>query len=142
MKPATISFDNYIVFFTIPRLSPSPLAITNQKDYDELISRVKEAKDLTATVYVQEMQNVKKRKEIQLGKENDSATSDGSDSDSSNNNNDGKKKHKHNDKWKKKPDNTTFEKPPNHSHFSMVPEELLGQQSVFALCHQQLDEQA
>lgn len=60
MKPATISFDNYIVSFTIPCLSPSPLAITNQKDYDELIARVKKAKDLTATVYVQEMQNVKK----------------------------------------------------------------------------------
>lgn len=52
MKPATVSFDNYIVSFTIPHLLPSPLAITNQKDYEELIGRVKKAKDLTATVYV------------------------------------------------------------------------------------------
>ncbi|KAG0701026.1 hypothetical protein DFH29DRAFT_876205 [Suillus ampliporus] len=187
MKPATISFDNYIVSFTIPHLSPSPLAITNQKDYDELIGQVKKAKDLTATVYVQEMQNVKKRKEIQSGKENDSATSDGSDSDSSDN--DGKKKRKHKDKQKKTrasdidesnqpvnknirdlcnrwichkkpgcesefcfvnpadtilkgPATATLEKPPNHSHFSMVPEELMGQQSVLALHRQQLDEQA
>ncbi|KAG1786505.1 uncharacterized protein HD556DRAFT_1248196, partial [Suillus plorans] len=36
----------------------------------------------------------------------------------------------------------TLEKPPNHSHFSMIPEELLGQQSVLALRRQQLDEQA
>ncbi|KAG1786504.1 uncharacterized protein HD556DRAFT_1449597 [Suillus plorans] len=100
MKPATLSFDNYIVSFTIPRLSPSPLAITNQKDYEELIGQVKKAKDLTATVYVQEMQNMKKHKEIQSGKENDSATSDRSSSDNSSDNN-GKKKRKHKDKRKK-----------------------------------------
>ncbi|KAG2738054.1 hypothetical protein P692DRAFT_20759847, partial [Suillus brevipes Sb2] len=42
----------------------------------------------------------------------------------------------------KGPATATLEKPPNHSHFSMVPEELLGQQSVLALRRQQLDEQA
>ncbi|KAG2115104.1 uncharacterized protein F5147DRAFT_769560 [Suillus discolor] len=208
MKPATVSFDNYKGSFTIPHLSPSPLAITNQKDYEELIGRVKKAKDLTATVYVQEMQNMKKHKEIQSGKENNSATSDRSSSDNSSDNN-GKKKRKCKDKWKKTrapkasdidesnqpvnkntqdlrnwwiyhkkpgcksefcfvnpadgrshitltfpqlecwasailkgPATATLENPPNHSHFSMIPEELLGQQSVLALRRQQLDEQA
>ncbi|KAG1831394.1 hypothetical protein EV424DRAFT_1343129 [Suillus variegatus] len=166
MKPATVSFDNYIVSFTIPHLLPSPLAITNQEDYEELIGR---------------MQNIKKHKEIQSGKDNDSATSNGSSSNNSSDNN-RKKKCKCKDKWKKTrtpkasdidesnqpvnkniqdlgnrwichkkpgcetilkgPATATLKKPPNHSHFSMIPKELLGQQSVLALRCQQLDEQA
>ncbi|KAG2346986.1 hypothetical protein BDR05DRAFT_945399 [Suillus weaverae] len=150
MKPATTSFDNYIVSFTIPRLSPSPLSITNQKDHDELIGRVKKAKDLTATVYVQEMQNVRKAPKA-------------SDIDESNQPVNKNIRDLHN-RWichknpgckskfcfvnpadggshipltfprlecwasaiLKGPATATLEKPPNHSHFSMVPEELLG----------------
>jgi hypothetical protein len=54
MSPTMLSFNNYDVSFTIPRVSPSPLAIVSGDDYNLLLERVRKAKNTEATIVVQE----------------------------------------------------------------------------------------
>ncbi|KAF8833489.1 hypothetical protein BDN67DRAFT_1017495 [Paxillus ammoniavirescens] len=54
MSPTMLSFDNYNVSFTMPCVSPSPLAIVLGDDYNLLLERVRKAKNTEATVVVQE----------------------------------------------------------------------------------------
>ncbi|KAI5994992.1 hypothetical protein EDD15DRAFT_2365882 [Pisolithus albus] len=54
LQPDTISFDDYEVSFSIPRISPTPLSVTEEDDYIELIQRVKKAKNFEANIYIQQ----------------------------------------------------------------------------------------
>ena len=59
MKLDYISYEDYDVSFMIPRISPQPLSITNEDDYNLLCERTQKAKDQQATVYVQELKAVR-----------------------------------------------------------------------------------
>ncbi|KAF8835495.1 hypothetical protein BDN67DRAFT_1015519 [Paxillus ammoniavirescens] len=54
MSLTMLSFDNYDVSFTIPHVSPSPLAIVLGDDSNLLLEHVRKAKNTEATVVVQE----------------------------------------------------------------------------------------
>ena len=48
MKLDYISYKDYEVSFMIPRISPQPLSITNEDDYNLLCERTQKAKDQQA----------------------------------------------------------------------------------------------
>lgn len=54
MKPDRILYEDYDVSFMIPRVSPLPLNVTEEDDYLLLCECTQKAKDLQATVYIQE----------------------------------------------------------------------------------------
>ncbi|KIK25261.1 hypothetical protein PISMIDRAFT_9646 [Pisolithus microcarpus 441] len=54
LQPNTISFDDYEVSFSIPHISPTPLLVTEEDDYVELIQHVKKAKHFKANIYIQQ----------------------------------------------------------------------------------------
>ncbi|KIK91071.1 hypothetical protein PAXRUDRAFT_150337 [Paxillus rubicundulus Ve08.2h10] len=49
MSPTMLSFDNYNVSFTIPHVSPSPLAIVSGDNYNLLLKHMRKAKNTEAT---------------------------------------------------------------------------------------------
>ncbi|KAI6096154.1 hypothetical protein F5141DRAFT_1067872 [Pisolithus sp. B1] len=49
-----ITYEDYDVSFTVPRIYPSPLLIMTDDDYNFLLKHVRKAKEPTANVYVQE----------------------------------------------------------------------------------------
>ena len=59
MKLNYISYEDYEVSFMILRISPQPLSITNEEDYNLLCERTQKAKDQQATVDVQELKAVR-----------------------------------------------------------------------------------
>ena len=54
MKPDRIAYEDYEVSFMIPRISPQPLNVVTEDDYNLLCERTQKAKDQQATVLVQE----------------------------------------------------------------------------------------
>ncbi|KAG2039022.1 hypothetical protein BDR03DRAFT_1009472 [Suillus americanus] len=99
-KPDKISYDNYTALYAIPRISPTPMSLSNEKDYEEFIGRITKAKGLTASLYMQEL-HVLKRKGHPSDKENDGdidSTGSSTDNDSDKPR---KKRKKKNDKKKK-----------------------------------------
>lgn len=58
-KPQKISYDNYKALYTIPRVSPTLMSLSNEKDYKEFIRRITKAKGLTASLYIQELRVLK-----------------------------------------------------------------------------------
>ncbi|KAG0697340.1 hypothetical protein DFH29DRAFT_1003808 [Suillus ampliporus] len=69
-KPQKIFYDNYKALYAIPRVSPTPMSLSNEKDYKEFIGYITKAKGLTASLYMQEL-HVLKRKDHPSDKEND-----------------------------------------------------------------------
>ncbi|KAG0695734.1 hypothetical protein DFH29DRAFT_879839 [Suillus ampliporus] len=69
-KPQKISYDNYKALYAIPRVSPTPMSLSNEKDYEEFIGRITKAKGLTASLYMQELR-VLNCKDHPSDKEND-----------------------------------------------------------------------
>lgn len=53
LSPASLLFDDYDINFTIPRISPSPLAVANEEDYDLLRERVRKAKNFEVNIIIQ-----------------------------------------------------------------------------------------
>ncbi|KAH7921103.1 hypothetical protein BV22DRAFT_1039024 [Leucogyrophana mollusca] len=82
MNPETISIDNYIVSFTIPRISPQPITVADEDDFKELLERLEKAKKSEATIYIQEKppklnKKTRKRTEKENSNQSDTDSSDG-----------------------------------------------------------------
>lgn len=58
LKLDYISYEDYKVSFMIPHVSPQPLSIMNEDDYNLLCECTQKAKDQQATVYMQELKAV------------------------------------------------------------------------------------
>ncbi|KAG2366905.1 hypothetical protein BDR07DRAFT_1479668 [Suillus spraguei] len=99
-KPDKISYDNYTALYAIPQILPTPMSLSNEKDYEEFIRHITKAKGLTASLYMQEL-CVLKCKGHPSDKENDGdidSTGSSTDNDSDEPR---KKRKKKNDKKKK-----------------------------------------
>jgi len=53
-SPPKLAIEDYIVSFSIPRISPSPITLATPDDYNLLLERIKKNKDHSACVYVQQ----------------------------------------------------------------------------------------
>ena len=55
LHPDTIVFEDYEVVFSVPHVSPTPLAITNEEGYAELIQHAMKSKNYEANIYIQQL---------------------------------------------------------------------------------------
>jgi len=57
-SPNMLDISNYEVNFSVARISPSPMAVSSQDKYADMLERIAKRSDLTCTIYVQELQAV------------------------------------------------------------------------------------
>ncbi|KAF8877867.1 hypothetical protein BD779DRAFT_1613105 [Infundibulicybe gibba] len=75
LKPSKLDFSNYDISFSIPRISPSPIAVAQEEDYKVLLERIAKHKDRSANVYVQEKlkaQSKRSKENMRAGDEGES----------------------------------------------------------------------
>ncbi|KAG0708418.1 hypothetical protein DFH29DRAFT_1045098 [Suillus ampliporus] len=91
-NPTILSFENYKTFFTIVRIAPQPTSLADEDDYHELIKRLQRTGTPAATIYIQELSAMKKRKDRSSDKENDGERNKDENRSSSESSDDGKKR--------------------------------------------------
>jgi len=55
LHPDTIAFKDYEVLFSVPCVSPTPLAITDEEGYAELVQHAMKSKNYKANIYIQQL---------------------------------------------------------------------------------------
>jgi hypothetical protein len=60
LNPSKLNIDDYEIHFTIPRISPSPLVVSSNEEYANMLERVSKSKNLTCNVYIQELHSSSK----------------------------------------------------------------------------------
>lgn len=60
-SPSKLAIQDYIISFSIPRISPLPIVLGTLDDYNLLLERVKKNKDRSACVYVQQKPETKNK---------------------------------------------------------------------------------
>lgn len=60
LNPSKLDIANYEIHFTIARISPSPLTVSSNEEYTNMLERVGRSKDLACNVYVQELRSSSK----------------------------------------------------------------------------------
>jgi len=53
--PRKLNIANYLILFSIPRISPMPMTLAKGEDYQLLLERIAKAKGHTCAIYVQEI---------------------------------------------------------------------------------------
>ncbi|KAG1854928.1 hypothetical protein DFJ58DRAFT_841227 [Suillus subalutaceus] len=99
-NPTILSFENYKTFFTIIHIAPQPTSLTDEDDYQELIKHLQRMSTPAATIYIQELSAMKKRKDRPSDKENNRETNEDNNHSSSESSDDGKKRSKKKKKTK------------------------------------------
>ena len=56
LPPDLLDFANYEVNFTVAHISTTPMAISCNEEYDDMLSHVSRTKDLLCAIYIQELQ--------------------------------------------------------------------------------------
>ena len=65
LAPEMLDLANYEVNFTVARISVAPMAISCDEEYIDMLGRVARTRDLTCTIYVQELQQMASSKVCQ-----------------------------------------------------------------------------
>jgi hypothetical protein len=60
LNPSKLNIADYEIHFTIPRISPSPLTVSSNDEYANMLERVSKSKDFTCNVYIQELHSSSK----------------------------------------------------------------------------------
>ena len=55
LSPSKLDIADYEIHFTIARISPSPLMVSSNEEYTNMLKWVGKSKDLACNVYVQEL---------------------------------------------------------------------------------------
>jgi len=53
--PKRLNLANYQILFSIPRISPMPMVLAENEDYQLFLERITKAKDHTCAIYVQQL---------------------------------------------------------------------------------------
>ena len=65
LAPEMLDLANYEVNFTVARISVAPMAISCDEEYIDMLGRMARTRDLTCTIYVQELQQMASSKVCQ-----------------------------------------------------------------------------
>jgi hypothetical protein len=60
LNPRKLDINNYEIHFTVARVSPSPLMVSSDEEYENMLERVGRSKDSACNVYVQERRSSSK----------------------------------------------------------------------------------
>jgi hypothetical protein len=64
--PKRLDLDDFQVLFSIPRISPMPIILAEDGDYQLFLERITKAKDHTCAIYVQQLVNEQTNKVCHL----------------------------------------------------------------------------
>ncbi|KAG1898661.1 uncharacterized protein F5891DRAFT_981803 [Suillus fuscotomentosus] len=133
LNPSKISYDDYDIVWTVPRIQPSPLALALDSDYKFLLQHAIKHKELQTNITIKARTNKKKK----MRKDTSSGEDDvGSENESEDDKQLKKKPKKTSAKEKAKNKDkaqANLETPPNHAKFNTLP----GQKGTISLlqCH-------
>ena len=57
LNPSKLDINNYKIHFTIACISPSPLMVSSEEEFANMLERIGKSKDLACNVYVQELRS-------------------------------------------------------------------------------------
>jgi hypothetical protein len=61
ISPTTLDIMHYEVNFSVPRVQPSPMAVSSEEEYNDMVERALRPKELICMIYAQELQTVSKK---------------------------------------------------------------------------------
>lgn len=64
LNPSKLDIADYEIHFTIPRISPSPLMVSSNEEYANMLERVSKSKNLTCNIYIQELHSSESSKVV------------------------------------------------------------------------------
>ena len=61
LSPTTLDIMHYEVNFSVPRIQPSPMAVSQEEEYTDMVECASKSKECICTIYVQELQALTKK---------------------------------------------------------------------------------